>query len=214
MAFLPYVRLVAGGVLYGSQRWSIGMSFSNDGTATPSELNTWLLAQDALIKVWLGGEVKSALWFTGTSYTTLRAYAYDAASSPASALAGITSSGVVGSAGQFGNGQLTTVYSLRSGVGGRSGRGRFYMPASAPDTSTTDGQLASAVVTALSTQFKTYVDAANLLSVGSAPAVLGIAGRDSGQQHLAIGLVIQSKLNTQRRRVDKISSDTVLNTPF
>lgn len=207
MAFLPYVKLVLAGTLFGNQNWSCGMSFTNDGTATRSELYTWLGALVTPTQTWLGGTAKT-MWSTNTSLKSLSAYAYPAASGHAGSLAStVLTTPTVGTSAQFGNGQLAMVYSLRSGVGGRAGRGRFYLPYSKSDTDTTDGQLTLAHITALATEFKTWADAVNTLSIGSAAAILSIAGRDSGIDEPVVGLTMTSKLYTQRRRIDKIQAD-------
>lgn len=207
MAFLPYIRLSLRGTIDVQQSWSINMSFSNDGTATNAELLTWLGSVDGLTKTWFGtAAVKNLCWDANTTYTHLAAYSYPAVG-PAASQAQLFSAGVVGTGGGSCPRQCAVVHSLRSGVSGRSGRGRFYMPNTNNDFSGANGQLPSSTCTALATAFKTWVDGMNVLSVGSAPAILGIAGASTGQHVISTDVVVNSLVDTQRRRTDKLAAN-------
>jgi hypothetical protein len=207
MAFAPYVRLVVQGSTKTVQSWSCGMSFTNDGTATGPGMLTWLTTVDGLVKTWLAGTIATTLWDTTTVYNRLSAYSYPAAGHSATT-ASISSTGTTGTAPGLGTSQLAQVFSLRSGVSGRKGRGRFYMPATNREVPTIDGQIAGATLTALGNEFKTFVDAMNLLTIAGKPAILCIAGKASGVTDVATDVVLNSKIETQRRRQDKIVSDS------
>jgi hypothetical protein len=71
----------------------------------------------------------------------------------------------------------------------------------------TTGQVSSTNVASAAADFKTLVDAANLTTVGGDPVLMGIASRDSGFTVLAQDVKIDSKVDTQRRRTDKIAAN-------
>jgi hypothetical protein len=203
VAYLPYVRCVIRGTTETTQTWSTGFSVTNDGTATNSELFTWLTAIDGLVKTWLSGVIATNWWDSGTQYTVLDAYSYPAPGG-AFALAGLASSGTIGANTGKAPTQLAAVYSLRSGRAGRTGRGRMYVPVTAANAFTGTGQLGVSFMTTASTQFKTFFDAVNTLSIGTAAAEVVVAGRDSGAGAPVTTLQLGSKLRTQRRRTDKV----------
>lgn len=204
MAYVPYVRLVIGGVIDTAQSWSMGMSFSNDGTATNAELLTWLGAITTPIHAWLTSSDVLACWGTTTIANQLRAYSYPALGGAASQ-SSVFITPITGDGGTPLPRQLSIVHSLRSAVAGRKGRGRFYMPFTSGANLDATGQASSAHVTNLAAEFKTFVDAANVLDIGAAPALLGVASRDSGFDVVSTAVIVNSKIDTQRRRTDKVA---------
>lgn len=204
MAFVPYVRLVASGLLRTAQSWSIGTSWLVTAPHTQSELLTWLGIMDGLLKTFFGiPEIKTNAWDTTTNYTRLTAYEYTALGG-ASSQAQIFSSGVTGLGTVGAPAQCALVVSLRSGIGGRNKRGRFYLPYTSRNGMTNLGQAASTDVTNIAAAFKTLVDAANVTHIGTDAVVMGIASRASGFTVVAQDCKIDTKLDTQRRRTDKI----------
>jgi len=204
MAFLPYVRVVARGVVDLTQTWSIGFSVANDGTATSAELLTYITAVDPLLITFFHGvAITNTMWDTATSYTSLKAYSYPAVGE-STTQASIFSAGVTGTSGNGMPRQCAAVVSLRSGLGGRANRGRFFLPATSTSAVSTQGQMTLGKCQAVAALAKTLFDATNALSIGSSAAILTIASRDSGAHTLVTGLSVDSKIDTQRRRTDKI----------
>lgn len=203
MAYLPYVRCVMQGITESTQTWSMGFSVHNDGTATSSELFTWLSAVDGLAKTMFGTTGVVNQWDTATKYTSVAAYSYPAVGG-AAAVAGVTSSGVVGtSSSRSVPPQIAVVISERSGIAGRKGRGRMYYPMCNP-TLAPNGQLASSFCTTLANAVKVFFDGVNALSIGSAASIVCIGSRDTGAGAPVTGIIVDTKLDTQRRRTDKI----------
>lgn len=205
MAFLPYVRVVARGTIDTAQTWSVGFSVTNDGTATAAELVTYLTSVDGLLKTYFAAVGNtSLLWSNGTTYSVLNAYAYPALGH-AAVQAGLASSGVVGTVANHCPQQLSLVVSNRSGFGGRANRGRFYLPVTASGAWGNNGQIANATCTAIAAATKTLYDAMNALTIGTAGAIVSIAGRDSGAHAPVQAIWVNGKVDTQRRRTDKIA---------
>lgn len=203
MAFLPYVRLVASGTLHSTQTWSVGCSFSNDGTATSGNLSTWLAAAVGPTGTFFTA-VAAQCWDTTTNYTALRAYLYPALGG-ASSTAGVSGATVTGTGASTMSPQTALVMSYRSGVAGRKGRGRMYLPVTTnAGLGSGTGQFLPANATTIATAGKTWLDAMNALSIGTSAAIASIASRDSGLGFPIVSLIVDTKLDTQRRRTDKI----------
>lgn len=206
MAFAPYVRLVAQGTLRTVQSWSIGMSFLVTAPHTQSELLSWLGTVDGLIKTFFQtSQIQLSSWDTTTSYSRLAAYEYTAAGG-ASSQAQIFSSGVTGTGSQNGPAQIALVLSVRSGIGGRNKRGRLYLPVTCKTLYSTNGQAAAADATSIANAFKTFIDAVNATHIGTDPVIFGIASRASGFTVAAQDVKVDTKMDTQRRRTDKIQA--------
>jgi len=206
VAFVPYVRLVASGTLSGTQTWSIGGSFLVANPHTQSELFAWLGTIDGYMKTFLQtSQIQLSSWDGTTVYNRLAAYEYNAVGG-ATSQAQLFSSGVTGTGATTGPRQLAIVFSIRSGIGGRNKRGRFYLPATCKTIYSTNGQVAGADCTTLANAWKTFVNAANLTHIATDPVQYGIASRASGFTVVAQDVKVDSKIDTQRRRTDKILS--------
>lgn len=204
MAFNGYVRLVASGVTRGTQTWSMGMSFSTPIPHTNSELFAWLAPIDtALIAFYTTAAIKTSAFDTTTSYGRVAAYQYMAAGN-ATAQAQVVSSGVTGTQAAGAPSQCSLVISVRSGLGSRDHRGRVYLPMTGRGGWANSGQLASADCTAIANAFKALVNTANLTTIGGAATTFGIASRGSGFTVAGQDCVVDSKIDTQRRRSDKV----------
>jgi hypothetical protein len=204
VAFVPYLRLVASGTLSGTQSWSIGSSFLVTGVHTNSALFTWLGTIDGYMKTFFQTtQIQLSSWDGTTVYNRLACYEYQAVGG-ASSQAQLFSAGVTGTGATSGPRQLCTVFSIRSGIGGRNKRGRFYLPATCKTIYSTNGQIAGADVTSLANAWKTFVNAANLTHIGTDPVIYGIASRASGFTVVAQDVKVDTKIDTQRRRTDKI----------
>lgn len=204
MAFAPYVRLVASGTIRSTQTWSIGTSWLVTVPHTQSELLAWLGTMDALWKTFFQTTaIQSSGWDTATTYSRLAAYEYTAVGG-ASSQAQIFSSGVTGTGPNGMPAQCSLVISIRSGIGGRNKRGRLYLPYTARGSLTTLGQVPATDCTSIANAFKTLVDAGNASHIGTDPVILGIASRASGFTVAGQDCKVDSKVDTQRRRTDKI----------
>lgn len=213
MAFAPYVRLVMGGTIDSTQTWSMGLSCLTAGAVSSSDLFTWLPAMDTAVKAFLNTTgVKSVWWTSSTVYNSLRAYHYSSPG-PADAQAQLISTGVVGTGSSDLPRQLATVISLRTGNGSRADRGRVYMPCTAASAISTIGQHSSSGCTTLGGAFELLVHAINASSLAGSPPIVSIAGRDSGAHAVVQNVIVNSKVDTQRRRTDKIGALFSVSTP-
>lgn len=203
MAFLPYVRVVIKGVLRGTQTWSMGLSVANDGTATGAELFTYLGSVDTFVKAFMTSAGVQQVTDSTTLYQTLAAYSYPAVGG-SFATAGLASSGTAGTGSSATPSQCALVLSLRSGRSGRAGRGRMYLPATSAAAMASNGQYSLTTVTNVATAAKTMLDGINTLSIGAAGAPVVIASRASGVTAPVNTVQVDTKIDTQRRRTDKI----------
>ena len=110
---------------------------------------------------------------------------------------------------------MAIVHSLLSGRPGRANRGRFYLPLTAANIGDSLGEVPTATQTALCSAFKTLVLAVTAVNCGGRPVILAVASPDSVDKDgntvsrpvVPVGTVlVDSKIDTQRRRADKIAA--------
>lgn len=206
MAQGPFVRLILAGTIQVSQGWSVGLSFSTDIAPAGPDLQTWLNSIVTATTTWWNASGGPGQLSAGdTTLSSLRAYSYAAGATKSSAEASITMA-LVGTPSRILPTQCSLVVSLRSGNSSRHGRGRIYLPVGG-SVNITAGQYTSAACTALATATKTYLDALNASSI--APAVnhgLAVATGGSNPAIIVQGIQVNSKIDTQRRRTDKIGA--------
>lgn len=210
MAALPYVRLEVGGTISGTQTWSVGFSFGLVSMPTNGQVFTWLSGIVTNVATWINatGGVKT-LWGTNVTYNRLRAYAYNASAMTAGAQSQVIVTPITGAGGITLPPQCAVVHSLLTGSPGAGNRGRIYVPITTGG-STTNAQLTNTTCSNLATALATFLAAVASSHVGADLATPVIATRGSKPYHTLGSVGVDSKLDTQRRRTDKIAATTPL----
>jgi hypothetical protein len=104
--------------------------------------------------------------------------------------------------------QAAVVHSLRTATPGRRGRGRCYFPANG--ATLTGSNLSSTVTTALSNSFRTYLDAVNATALGAGTVVAIVATSLMNPAPAVTRVVVDSELDVQRRRANKILGTSIV----
>lgn len=204
MASDPYARVVIGGTLYGSQGWSIGVSFALGSPPTNTKLYQWLLLLAPHVHTWAfamtGG---TPTWGTLTKCNSLATYGYAAGSVTATAQAQAPLEEVAGSASATLPPQCAVVHSLLSGAPGRKNRGRVYVPLTAGGA-IGNGQLPATKCQELASDMATLLTSMSAEDYDGSPTTPSIA-TTRPVPTIPIGAVaVDSVVDTQRRRTDKI----------
>lgn len=108
-------------------------------------------------------------------------------------------------------GYCSVVASLRSSSPTRSGRGRMYLPTNVVST-TTDGEMALADVTTIANATAALFTAVNSIAVGydSGSGIVSVASHHTTLQRPVVRVVVDSKLDVQHRRTNKLGADSVV----
>lgn len=209
VASLDTVKIVMGGFVGTTDRWSTSNSFRISG-GTPSAADMNGLANAAGVNwatlFWdLATHGFKAYTFSTTSWDECKTYYYPAGSGVA------TVSGNKTITPDFGtNGgapvppQIAIVVSLLTGAAGRKNRGRNYLPGAG--TAVTPGRINSTVVDDVASTYASYLTAMNSTTVGalSFDACIG-----TGLCPIITQTSVDNVFDTQRRRRDKqVSSHT------
>lgn len=203
-------KAVAGGFIHGTQAWSISTWLSLSGGTAPTQNNVTTDSGNI-------GSQFGTWWATikadnspNTGLQSLSLYYYPAGATTSTLLGHDEFASIPGTGtGTELPSQLSLVHSYRSSTPGRSGRGRFYAPVTSGDNLTA-GQMSGSRIITLGTHWKTLVDGLNALASASGQTMrVGVASFTSGVFHPAVSLVIDSKLDTQRRREDKIGINNI-----
>jgi len=206
------LRLSLRGALLGPDIFDLSMWFTPSGTAT--------VPADAATAAALLAEITGASTFTAMvttlrtfiattdSYTQYAMYTYPSGGSHSSAA-------VVQNVALAGTGatralpnQIATVVSLRSPFAGRNNRGRFYVPTTSQNViSAPTSQLTSGSCSSLATAV------ANFLSHMNGAAFANLSGQSlrpcvstRGSSALIASVIVDSVLDTQRRRRNKVTA--------
>lgn len=204
MALTPFVRLLLTGTLTGAQTWSVGLSFEAGALVPAATLQTWLAAISPEVDTFW--TTYKNLVGTDTTLSALRAYGYDSGGTKSATEASITKSSVGAATSPNLPTQCAMVVSLRSGNSSRSGRGRIYLPIrNAAQLS--NGQLANANCDALAAAVKVLIDAivTHPFGTGGSP-IPAIATGGSKPPVPILSVQVDSKVDTQRRRTDKVAA--------
>jgi hypothetical protein len=208
MGLLPFpiVRLVFRGSIQTTQTWSTALSAHPTVVPTGAELQTWCdTVSGTPLQTWLttASGIRT-IWFSSTTKLSRM----DAYYIPANSLVATLQASTVVSSSNTGTGtssmptQAACVHSLRTSVPGRRGRGRCYFPADGASTSAQN--LSSTVVTALANSFRTYIQAVNAAALGAGIAQVSVPSKFSSQGYPVLRVVVDSELDVQRRRANKI----------
>lgn len=212
MAAYPYVRLVQFGTINTVQDWSVGLgvTIALDLDPTNLQLSAWLGDISPAAQTWWTASGGGADQNTAdVIYTGIRAYSYLAGATAAKAQAEL----IFGTPrpGRASSAQLPDrtclVMSLKTGLPGRSFRGRRYLPCT--NAGLSHGQLSSTVIANALAPEVAFLNAVNDSTIGSrAVTACIINNRDFAQPITQVS--VNSLPDTQRRRTDKITPESTI----
>jgi hypothetical protein len=202
VAVNQFVKIVVGGAIATTDRWSCGFAFRvSGGTPSAADMNgiasgfATIFATDFWDHT-NGGKVDSP---TTTSWDKCSTYFYPAGSATSTISGTVVLTPDFGStAGVFIPPECAIVASLHTGFTGRQNRGRLYLPC--PTQLVANGQLASTVCTNWATQIAQVYTHWNSATVG-ALAFDGCIG--TGETPIVTKVTIDSVVDSQRRRRNK-----------
>lgn len=207
-------RIVFSGALPGGEVWSSGfwMATVTGDFINQAGLDSMVMAASAQFgETSSTGVLRTAaadIWNLQTTWTKTTGYLYTGAATAAYISEHTLGTPLAGSAGHNLPNQCTTVLSLRTGLPGRSNRGRMYVPCTGALLGN-DGELSSAVTTELSGHAGSSFTALNEL--GYAPAAV-VSGTHT--THRAItDVIVDSRVDIQRRRANSQSITLAVTTP-
>lgn len=208
MAAVPNsIRVVLSGTMYGSEVFAHGFSFDGTGIVGNS------VAEDAFGGASLGYLTSALLtathrayYNTTTAWNRQRIYFYDGTGTlhrtteDVIAFAGTAAAGCLPT-------QLAVVASLRTGLAGRANRGRSYLPnvATVALASGVVPQMSATATAAIANAVRNYVSGLGN-DVDGGPAV--VASLSQGAMVPITSIVVDSKLDVQRSRAQKIAATT------
>lgn len=201
-------KIVIGGTLGSTDvaRWSVGINYGagpgGDLVTTAADLRAWAvdLGGSIALGAYLGPRMLSNLTAEGT-VRDVTCYYYDA-SSPTAVAVGQATTVKVGTGSVRMPAQVSAVASLRTGLSGRSYRGRFYWPAIGETMADTLSFVAGAAP-ALCEEFRDFiVDIGATGPNGTLIPVVHSATLDllTAVSEVAVGSIP----DTQRRRRDNL----------
>jgi hypothetical protein len=203
-ALAQFQRVVLHGTGVGSEIWQTG--FSVVSSSPPISQASLQVQCDALVSpvtTWwnaIKANISTSFTLTGIS---MYAYSY-----PTTTALFQAESAPINSAGTLtGNGSpidTALVISLRTGVPGRSQRGRMYVPFHGPITVAT-GLLAGATATAYNTATKALFDTANGLTTNT----VSVISRTHGSYEKVKTLLADNKPDVQRRRENRLAPSLI-----
>lgn len=207
----PAYKSVFGGTVSGIQTWSCSLWLARTGGSAPSQHDVTVNAGaiSAEWQAWFTGAVKGINHAPLTAEST-SLYYYPAGAISA-ALLGVDEFTHIAANGATDRGpsQLSLVTSLRSSTPGRSGRARFYVPLT-ETAQLTGGQVSNALVSSLAVAAQTLLQGLNAIAPSEGGAFgCCVASFTKGVAEPIVSIVVDSKIDTQRRREDKIGPSFV-----
>lgn len=216
-------RVTFGGRLVAAQRWSIGFSFfdGQEDATVPSAPIMAAFAQQ------MYADFISAAWSTATAPATpisaristdgnldqCRAYAYAVTGAATAGTVGVsTGAAVAGTSAPTMPPQVAIVASLRSDFPGRSNRGRVYIPNRTAVLSA-NGQVTASVCTGVATAIANFLSLARTRTINGRP-IIPIVDSSTTTDSEIVRVTVDSVLDTQRRRRDKLVAETVASAPL
>lgn len=211
------IKVVPFGTIDTDQDWSTGWFFKVEGLSTPpttAQINTALGALEDDLETWWN-DVKivcnSHCVFLGS-----RGYWYPSGSKVSTVVGEHLAAGAIpGTSAASTPTQTSVVASMKTGISGRSARGRSYLPANGLPLDVTN-QISNGNVHTLSLAYSHVLAdlsldlASSLASSGVAPVVYSAK---TGGTHQIISVTVDSRPDVQRRRADKIIANYAENNP-
>jgi hypothetical protein len=199
------VRIVISGTILGVQSWSISSWWFgvSGGGLSQANLNAFNSSTGAPVDAGLA-VIAGALWSADLLAKEQRSYYYPSGSTSAA----LVSTGFTLTAAGAGSRQMppqcALVMSLRSLTPGRSGRGRNYIPMGIGG-SNNNGGIGSTPLNTVTTAYAAILTNIAALSLaGFSAQVPIVASFTTGQFHEIVDVIGDSKIDTQRRREDKV----------
>lgn len=204
-----YGRLVLGGTNAGGDSWSIGFSVVGISDASEDTLATWLSDLATPISTAANSSGTSgflAVTANDTKLSTLRAYCYPTGAPPAAVTAEFTyATPIAGFATGKAPYECAVVATLETGYSGRRSRGRVYVPGDGVSTGT--HQINQAACDEVANGIAAVINAVNASTAPSGtgnPFVVVSGAGGTGPQHLVTRVRVDSKVDVQRRRQNKV----------
>lgn len=199
------VRIVVSGTILNVQSWSISMWWRgvSGGSLSQANLNAFNSATHSPIDAGLAS-IAGVLWPADCIAKQQISYYYPSGSTHAALVSTPATLTAAGAGSRQMPPQCALVMSLRSLTPGRSGRGRNYLPMGIGGSNNGGGigntQLGT--VAAAYTNILTNISALSISGfTGQVPIV---ASFTTGLFYQVINVVADSKIDTQRRREDKV----------
>ena len=208
MAFTKHLRMVFAGTLPGGEIWNIGLrtvTMADDSSG--STLQAVATQADAAFRAhWSGTGGMGSIASSDTFYVDCTVYDMPGGALPAAFSAMTPPNPVAGGGGtQTLPDQNALVVSTETGLSGRSGHGRFYLPCTAL-SQLPAGRVSSVVTGNVSTAAAAFITALNgITSTGFTMPAVGIQSLVRTDYPFAIVSVkVGDVVDTQRRRRDKL----------
>lgn len=202
------LKVVPFGTIDTTQDWSTGWFFKVEGLATPpttSQINAALGAIEDDLETWWNAVkivCNSHCVFLGS-----RGYWYPSGSKVSTVVGeNLSGAAIPGTSASSTPTQTSVVASLRTGISGRSARGRSYLPANGLPLDVTN-QISNGNVHTLSLAYSHVLAdiafdlASSLASSGVAPVIYSAK---TGGTHQVTQVSVDSRPDIQRRRSDNI----------
>jgi hypothetical protein len=203
-------KIELGGSIAGAGNWSTGhyVALLGGSGMTQADLDADATGIATLHNTLIASFRSS--WCTNTTYTFTKVTFYQlGAVTPT-----LTSEPTVGTqtgsdAGDSMPPQCALVLTPRSNRPGRSGRGRMYFPFTSPSKMDVDGQVQAADVSSLNSSLRGYFVALNASTpTNGGTFVSSVASWTHGFVTALTSVTADSKVDTQRRRADKVHART------
>jgi len=208
------MKVVIGGTIDTTQTWSVGLWVINGDFDQPTQaaMTDYLNAIDGPVALWWRTGTPSCVNITAADVelVSLRAYAQVNPNTPSTAVAELlygspiagTNSGVLST-------RESMVASLLTGAPGRSRRGRIYIPACG--AALTNHQFSATDVDDVAEATATLLEAMQAGVTGWTAGTVAVFGKNGPNPITQVR--VDSKVDTQRRRSDKIGATDVATYP-
>lgn len=200
------VKVIVGGTLPGGETFAWGYQCLGDPSMTQTQLDSFqggFVA--ALTNNFLTTGVK-ALFSTNTTYRSVKSYLYGGGSNTIlQSLTNITPVSGSSASAALPN-QCAIVVTLKSGIPGRSNRGRAYLPMGCAGILANDGQLTSTQAGTIATAFASMLTA---VKSGIAPIQPVVASPTHGSSKNLVSVSVDTRFDVQRRRARSQVADSV-----
>lgn len=209
----PALKVVARGTIESVQSWSTSFWYAVSlvsSAPTAAQLTTLADGTDDLLSTWY----RAMLDFCGpdTKRVDTGLYYYPSGSIHASVAGESAHAGTdSGTGGQYMPTSVSIVASLRTGIVGKSARGRSYFPATALPVTSNHQISGSSCLTVAEAYGHMLADVALHIVAGSSPfseAAPVVASFKTGGTHIITNVEVDSRPDTQRRRADKTLAAT------
>jgi hypothetical protein len=194
------------GPIISNQRWSTGFTVFSDPSATQANYVSFLASLAPLVATfWNTTNGPKSLSLASTGIDTIAVYHYPANSAVATISATQAITPVVGVGTGAGSASNALVLSLRTGLAGRAGRGRMYLPVTATSAINSLNQISSTMTQACADALEDLSDQLLIMTLGGVPPIMGVANPKKATPFKGATMIVcDTKVDTQRRRKDKI----------